>query len=281
MFSRDWVSVGRASALKAPGDYIAYELAGQPIVVLRDGEGRLRAMSNVCRHRMSTLVEGQGSARALVCPYHGWTYNLDGTLRGAPAMSRNEGFCKEDYKLPAVRCEEWLGWIMVTLNPDAAAGLQPARRGGGADRGFRHGVLCRDLPRDPPLGHQLEGARREFHGELSPAGLPCRHHRRALAAGGYGLPAGRGDVQLPHDPEGRFAEDRAGASAKHAAEGRPPPHHIPAVDLPEPADHADAGLFLVSERCTRTDPDRSTWCSAAACRRTSPIRPRRSSISRR
>ena len=64
VFARDWVSVGRASGLKEPGDYIAYELAGQPIVVLRDGEGGLRAMSNVCRHRMSTLVEGRGSARA-------------------------------------------------------------------------------------------------------------------------------------------------------------------------------------------------------------------------
>ena len=119
VFARDWVSVGRASGLKAPGDYIAFELAGQPILVLRDGEGRLRAMSNVCRHRMSTLVEGRGSARAIVCPYHGWTYNLDGSLRGAPAMTLNEAFCKEDYKLPPVRCEEWLGWIMVTLNRDA------------------------------------------------------------------------------------------------------------------------------------------------------------------
>ena len=119
VFAREWISVGRASALKAPGDYIAYELAGRPIVVLRDGEGRLRAMSNVCRHRMSTLLEGCGSARAIVCPYHGWTYNLDGSLRAAPAMTRNEGFRRQDYRLPPVRCEEWLGWIMVTLNPDA------------------------------------------------------------------------------------------------------------------------------------------------------------------
>jgi phenylpropionate dioxygenase-like ring-hydroxylating dioxygenase large terminal subunit len=119
VFARDWVSVGRASGLKEPGDYIAYELAGRPIVVLRDGEGRLRAFSNVCRHRMSTIVEGRGSARALVCPYHGWTYNLDGSLRAAPAMGRNEAFCKDDYRLKPVRCEEWLGWIMVTLNPDA------------------------------------------------------------------------------------------------------------------------------------------------------------------
>jgi phenylpropionate dioxygenase-like ring-hydroxylating dioxygenase large terminal subunit len=68
---------------------------------------------------MSTLLEGQGHTRAIVCPYHGWTYNLDGSLRAAPAMSRNAGFCKDNYQLPAVRCEEWLGWIMATLNPDA------------------------------------------------------------------------------------------------------------------------------------------------------------------
>jgi phenylpropionate dioxygenase-like ring-hydroxylating dioxygenase large terminal subunit len=119
VFGRAWVCVGRASGLKERGDYIAFELAGQPILVLRDGEGRLRAMSNVCRHRMSTLVEGRGTARAIVCPYHGWTYNLDGSLRGAPAMGLNQAFCKDDYRLPPVRCEEWLGWIMVTLNPDA------------------------------------------------------------------------------------------------------------------------------------------------------------------
>jgi phenylpropionate dioxygenase-like ring-hydroxylating dioxygenase large terminal subunit len=119
VFAKDWVSIGRASALKMPGDYIAYELAGQPIFVIRDGEGKLRALSNVCRHRMSVLLEGSGNKKAITCPYHGWTYNLDGTLRGAPAMTHNAAFCKEDYRLPSVRCEEWLGWVMVTLNPDA------------------------------------------------------------------------------------------------------------------------------------------------------------------
>jgi phenylpropionate dioxygenase-like ring-hydroxylating dioxygenase large terminal subunit len=120
VFAKDWVSIGRASALKNPGDYVAYELAGQPIFVTRDGEGRLRALSNVCRHRMSTLLEGNGNRRAITCPYHGWSYNLDGTLRGAPAMTRNAGFRKEDYRLPAIRCEEWLGWVMVTLNAAAS-----------------------------------------------------------------------------------------------------------------------------------------------------------------
>ena len=119
VFARDWFSVGRASALARPGDYLTFELAGQPIFVIRDDDGRLRAMSNVCLHRMSTLLEGAGNKRRIVCPYHGWTYNVDGSLRAAPAMTLNESFCKTDYKLPQVRCEEWLGWVMVTLNPNA------------------------------------------------------------------------------------------------------------------------------------------------------------------
>ena len=121
VFAREWVCVGRASSLKEAGDFVTYELAGEPIFVMRDKDGGLRAMSNVCRHRMSTLLEGSGNRRAIVCPYHGWSYNTDGSLRAAPAMDHNSGFCKEDYRLPRIRCEEWLGWVMVTLNPDAPA----------------------------------------------------------------------------------------------------------------------------------------------------------------
>ena len=119
IFAKDWLCAGRADGLANPGDYLTMEIAGEPIVILRDRDGSLRGMSNVCRHRMSTLLEGRGNVRSIVCPYHAWTYNLDGSLRGAPAMTLNEGFCKEDIKLPSVRVENWLGWIMVTLNPDA------------------------------------------------------------------------------------------------------------------------------------------------------------------
>lgn len=118
IFARDWLCAGRASALPEPGDYLTMEIAGEPVIVLRDRDGQLRAMSNVCRHRMSTLLEGRGNTKAITCPYHAWTYNLDGTLRGAPAMTLNEAFCKDEIALPRVRCEDWLGWIMVTLNPD-------------------------------------------------------------------------------------------------------------------------------------------------------------------
>jgi nitrite reductase/ring-hydroxylating ferredoxin subunit len=119
LFAREWLCAGRADALPDPGDYLTMEIAGEPVIILRDREGRLRGLSNVCRHRMSTLLEGRGNVRAIVCPYHAWTYNLDGALRGAPAMARNEGFCKEDVALPAVRVEEWQGWILVTLDPHA------------------------------------------------------------------------------------------------------------------------------------------------------------------
>ena len=121
IFGKAWLCAGRADALKEPGDYMTMEISGEPVIILRDKDGALRGLSNVCRHRMSTLLEGRGHVRAIVCPYHAWTYNLDGSLRGAPAMTLNESFCKEVIGLPQVRVENWLGWIMVTLNPDAPA----------------------------------------------------------------------------------------------------------------------------------------------------------------
>ncbi|WP_171021757.1 aromatic ring-hydroxylating oxygenase subunit alpha [Parasedimentitalea maritima] len=119
VFRQDWLCAGRSSSLPNPGDYTTMEIAGEPIMVLRDRDGSLRAQSNVCRHRMSTLLEGRGTVKSIVCPYHAWTYNLDGSLRGAPAMMHNTAFCKSEISLPTLRCEDWKGWIMVTLNPDA------------------------------------------------------------------------------------------------------------------------------------------------------------------
>ena len=119
IFAKDWLCAGRADALPNPGDYLTMHIAGEPVIILRGNDGSLRGLSNVCRHRMSTLLEGRGNTKLIVCPYHAWTYNLDGTLRGAPAMTLNEAFCKDQIALPKVRVENWLGWIMVTLNPDA------------------------------------------------------------------------------------------------------------------------------------------------------------------
>ena len=120
LFRNEWLCMGRASALPNPGDYLTAEIAGQPIIVIRRDDGTLRAMSNVCLHRMSTLLEGRGNVRRIVCPYHAWNYSLDGDLRAAPMMDRQDGFCKDSYKLPQVRCEIWQGWVYVTLNEEAS-----------------------------------------------------------------------------------------------------------------------------------------------------------------
>lgn len=119
VFAREWICVGRASSLKEIGDYLTDEIAGQPIVVLKDRTGTIRALSNVCLHRMSTLLEGTGNAKVIVCPYHAWSYELDGRLRGAPHMQGNPGFCKDHQRLPELKVEIWQGWIYVTLRPDA------------------------------------------------------------------------------------------------------------------------------------------------------------------
>lgn len=118
VFRNEWVCVGRADAIANPGDYLTYEVGGQPIIVLRDEAGAVRAFSNVCLHRFSPLLEGHGRTPVIICPYHAWTYGLDGALRGAPHMDRTPGFCRDNYRLPELRTDTWLGWIYVTLNPD-------------------------------------------------------------------------------------------------------------------------------------------------------------------
>jgi len=74
VFGQEWFCVGRASTLDKPGDYRTLELAGQPIMVIRGKDGELKAQSNVCLHRMSTLLDGSGNTKSIVCPYHAWTY---------------------------------------------------------------------------------------------------------------------------------------------------------------------------------------------------------------
>jgi choline monooxygenase len=124
IFAREWQCLGRAGALSQQGDYLTADINGQPVLVVRTPEGDLRAMSNVCLHRMSVLLEGRGNTRAIVCPYHAWSYTLNGELRGAPLMADQPGFCKESYKLPTLRLEVWQGWIYVTLDPAARPMVQ-------------------------------------------------------------------------------------------------------------------------------------------------------------
>src|SRR5476651_1607709 len=83
VFSRTWQLFTRLEKLSQPGDFVSGEVAGEPLVAACDMKGELRVLSNVCRHRASLLVSGAGNLKSLQCPYHGWTYGLDGALKSA------------------------------------------------------------------------------------------------------------------------------------------------------------------------------------------------------
>ena len=121
VFGRDWVCVARQEQLSDAGDYVCVDLPGQPIVVARGRDGGLRAFSRICLHRAMPVAEGAGNATRFVCPYHHWTYELDGSLRSAPMMEGAEGFEASRCRLPALRLEVWQGFVFVNRDPDAAA----------------------------------------------------------------------------------------------------------------------------------------------------------------
>jgi phenylpropionate dioxygenase-like ring-hydroxylating dioxygenase large terminal subunit len=119
LFYREWLCVGREEWLGQAGDYFTCTHANEPLVIARDRAGRLQAMSSVCQHRAMLVAEGQGNTAAFVCPYHHWTYDLDGTLVNAPAMGRTCNFDKSKSGLPKLRLETWHGFIFVNFDPDA------------------------------------------------------------------------------------------------------------------------------------------------------------------
>jgi phenylpropionate dioxygenase-like ring-hydroxylating dioxygenase large terminal subunit len=117
IFRKAWICVGRADELPSAGDYRASEVDGAPIVVLRRKDGRLAAMSAVCLHRMAVIAEARGNAKGFTCPYHGWTYDLEGQLISAPRMPGS--FDKVSRALPQFSVEEWNGFVYVNLDVTA------------------------------------------------------------------------------------------------------------------------------------------------------------------
>jgi choline monooxygenase len=121
VFRRTWQAVGRADQLTQPGDYFAGCLLDDPYVVLRDRDGTLRAFHNVCRHHAAEICHGEGRLGELVCPYHGWTYRLDGSLSRAPRLGRSLVFERERFSLKPVAVEAWGPLIFVHLGEDPPA----------------------------------------------------------------------------------------------------------------------------------------------------------------
>ncbi|MEM6328596.1 MAG: aromatic ring-hydroxylating dioxygenase subunit alpha [Bacteroidota bacterium] len=118
VFARTWQFVGHTSRLENAGDYLTATVAENPVVVIRDREGGLRAFYNVCRHRGGPLAtDDHGCARMLQCQYHGWTYRLDGSLRGVPRFGHSELFDKRDFGLVPVEVNVAMGLVFVRLEP--------------------------------------------------------------------------------------------------------------------------------------------------------------------
>ena len=116
IFSKQWVLVGHQGELAKAGDYLVAEVASESLVILRDKNGEVHGFYNVCRHRGTRLREDRnGRLSAIQCPYHAWTYGLDGRLLGAPHMDDVPGFDKADYSLRAVNLALWEGFIFVNL----------------------------------------------------------------------------------------------------------------------------------------------------------------------
>jgi Rieske 2Fe-2S family protein len=116
IFSREWLLVGHQSQIPKPGDFFLATIAGESLIVIRDQQSQLRCFYNVCRHRGSRLKEDAcGHLSTIQCPYHAWTYGLDGRLVGAPHVDDVPGFDKTDYPLQPVNVGVWEGLIFVNL----------------------------------------------------------------------------------------------------------------------------------------------------------------------
>src|SRR6266513_2221693 len=121
IFSKEWLLVGHQSQIADAGDYIVQQVIGESLIVIRDKSGEIHGFFNVCRHRGTRLKEDAcGHASAIQCPYHAWTYGLDGRLIGAPHMDEVPGFDKAEYSLHAVNLALWEGFIFVNLDADEA-----------------------------------------------------------------------------------------------------------------------------------------------------------------
>ena len=120
IFFREWNFIGRADRIPNHGDYFTIEFAGVPVVVVRGKDGGVRAFSNVCRHRGAKIMNGEGNAKRFRCPYHSWSYRLDGRLEHAPEMHETHAFDLGDYGLKPIRLETWAGFLFITFDPGCA-----------------------------------------------------------------------------------------------------------------------------------------------------------------
>ena len=139
IYGHEWICVGRVDQIPEPGDFYTITVTGERLIVTRNSAGEVRVMSAVCRHRGMVITasaqttpehwtdppaETKGNCRSFRCPYHWWSYDLDGNLVGAPQMDRTTGFDKDKIRLPSLKVELWWGFIFINFD-DTAAPLAP------------------------------------------------------------------------------------------------------------------------------------------------------------
>ena len=118
VFANSWQLAGRADQVREPGRYVTSEIAGEPVVVVRGADGVLRGFFNVCRHHAAAVMtDPQGHANQLRCPYHGWTYSLEGKLKGTPDFTGVCDFDRAENGLMPVETDVWENWVFVRVEP--------------------------------------------------------------------------------------------------------------------------------------------------------------------
>ena len=119
LLCKTWQFAGHASRLEKTGDYFSFEIAGQSLFSIMNRDGKIRTYYNVCQHRAHELVTGSGNCKVIVCPYHAWSYELNGQMRTGPNVSSVPGFDKSKICLHAVNTEVFCGFIFVNLDASA------------------------------------------------------------------------------------------------------------------------------------------------------------------
>jgi Rieske 2Fe-2S family protein len=121
LFMQDWLCVGRVEELPKPGDYLTHNVLGEPLIVARAQDGKLNAFYNQCRHRGAEVAQGRGNTRYFKCPYHAWTYDLEGRLAGARYMKEAKDFDLHGCRLKPLALDTWSGWIFISFD----TGVEP------------------------------------------------------------------------------------------------------------------------------------------------------------
>lgn len=141
-FGQEWLYMGRAEQFPNPGDYEARRVLGRPIIIARSRAGELHAFYNMCRHRGVEVAQGAGNTSIFKCPYHGWSYDLEGKLTGAAYMRETEGFDTSNCRLPKIQLNVWRGNIFINFAAEPQD-FETAMGGIEKDFGFLQADKCR------------------------------------------------------------------------------------------------------------------------------------------